>query len=696
MLDATNQNLQEEKNEEIPVKPPQVEGSASPEKQEESLQKDLKLEEKFDKSNDPQEVRDTVSEDTKSELNQVEEIAPKDTIRELKQAETTVSIEVEKEVLTKTNTKEEVTQVSEVETVESEIPEKSIPEPKFDLAALDLETLVKELGNITQNSNVAIIKSNVEEIKKVFDEKFGVLLAEKKAQFIAEGGESIDFYFSSPLKVTFNEMMENYKAKRKAHYDALDVQLKENLNKRIAAIDALKEIIDKADAKTMYNDFKQLQLTWKAIGPVPRTKYNTTWRNYHHHVERFYDLLHLNKDLRELDFKHNLEEKLKIVARAEHLSEQADLESAFKELQELHKKWKEEIGPVSKEFSEEIWQKFSVATKKIHSKRDAFFEGQKTQYEENLKLKVSVIETLEVYDTSKNKTHSDWQRSIKEFEAVRETFFKIGKVNRQKSQQIWERLKGTTKNFNHAKNAFYKELNHSQQENLQKKLALVALASSLKDSEEHQHASSEMKRIQAEWKTIGHVPRKFSDKIWKEFKGACNHYFDRVHKIQDSGSVEEQEALATKKEFLQQIKGVYGNSDIAIEEVKAYLKTWKNIGRVPRKEKAIEVEFNKAIEILFEQLDVSGDELALMKYKIKMDALSLDNPRKIEGEIQFVRKKVDEITKEIKQLENNISFISNATDDNPLVANVKDSIVKNSSTLIVWKQKLTFLRGLLS
>jgi hypothetical protein len=365
-------------------------------------------------------------------------------------------------------------------------------------------------------------------------------------------------------------------------------------------------------------------------------------------------------------------------------------------LQELHKKWKEEIGPVSKEFSEEIWQKFSVATKRIHSKRDAFFEGQKTQYEENLKLKVSVIETLEVYDTSKNKTHSDWQRSIKEFEAVRETFFKIGKVNRQKSQQIWERLKGTTKNFNHAKNAFYKELNHSQQENLQKKLALVALASSLKDSEEHQHASSEMKRIQAEWKTIGHVPRKFSDKIWKEFKGACNHYFDRVHKIQDSGSVEEQEALATKKEFLQQIKGVYGNSDIAIEEVKAYLKTWKNIGRVPRKEKAIEVEFNKAIEILFEQLDVSGDELALMKYKIKMDALSLDNPRKIEGEIQFVRKKVDEITKEIKQLENNISFISNATDDNPLVANVKDSIVKNSSTLIVWKQKLTFLRGLLS
>ena len=695
MLDATNQNLPEEKNEKTSVKTTQEESSTSSDKLEENPEIEVVLEGQSDTSTELQEAGNTVSENTNSELKQVEVAASEEAKSQLNQTEAAGFVEDEKEALTKPTSKAASVQVSEVEAVESEKPEKPLPEPKLNLAALDLEALVKELDKMTQNSNVAAIKSNVEEIKKVFDEKFGVLLAEKKAQFLEEGGASIDFYFSSPLKVTFNELMANYKAKRKAHYDALDVQLKENLNKRIAAIDALKEIIDKADAKTMYNDFKQLQHTWKAIGPVPRTKYNTTWRNYHHHVERFYDLLHLNKDLRELDFKHNLEEKLKIVARAEHLSEQADLESAFKELQVLHKKWKEEIGPVSKEFSEEIWQKFSAATKKIHSKRDVFFEGQKTQYEENLKLKIAVIETLEVFDTANNKTHSDWQRSIKEFEAVRETFFKIGKVPRQKSQQIWERLKTTTKKFNHAKNAFYKELNHTQQENLEKKLALVALATSLKDSEEYQHASSEMKRIQAEWKTIGHVPRKFSDKIWKEFKEACNHYFDRVHKIQDSGSVAEQEALATKKEFLQQIQGVYGNSDIDIEEVKAYLKTWKNIGRVPRKEKAIEVEFNKAIEILFEQLEVSGEDLVLMKYKIKMDAISLDNPRKIEGEIQFVRKKVDEITREIKQLENNISFISNAADDNPLVVNVKESIAKNSSTLILWKQKLTFLRGLL-
>ena len=694
MLDATNQNSQEEKIEEISLKTPQEEGSTFLEKHEENPQ-EVKLEEKSDTSTELHETRNPETENPKSELKQTEEVASEDVKSQLKQADAVGAIEVEKKAFSDPTTKESAAQISEEEAAEIEAPEKPLLEPKLNLDTLDLEALVKELGKTTQNANVTAVKSNVEEIKKVFDEKFSLLLAEKKAQFLSEGGTPIDFYFSSPLKVTFNELMATYKAKRKAHYDALDTQLKENLSKRIAAIESLKEIIEKADAKTMYNDFRQLQHTWKAIGPVPRTKYNTTWRNYHHHVERFYDLLHLNKDLRELDFKHNLEEKLKIVARAEHLSEQVDLESAFKELQVLHKKWKEEIGPVSKDFSEEIWQKFSAATKKIHSKRDVFFEGQKIQYEENLKLKIAVIETLEVYDTATNKTHSDWQRSIKEFEAVRENFFKIGKVPRQKSQQIWERLKVTTKKFNHTKNAFYKELNHTQQDNLQKKLALVALATSLKDSEEFEHASNEMKRIQAEWKTIGHVPRKFSDKIWKEFKGACNHYFDRVHKIQDSGSVAEQEALATKKEFLQQIQGVFGNSDIDIEEVKAYLKTWKNIGRVPRKEKAIELEFNKAIEILFEQLEVSGEELVMMKYKIKMDALSLDNPRKIEGEIQFVRKKVDEITKEIKQLENNISFISNADDDNPLVANVKESIAKNSSTLILWKQKLTFLRGLL-
>lgn len=605
-------------------------------------------------------------------------------------------IETEKPTQTEESKTEKVVEAIEEKVAaaaEKDGEEEAIPVINYD--SMNLEQLVKELGGLVKNEKVQAIKASVDAIKNVFDKKFGKILADKKAAFLAEGGESIDFHFSSPVKNEFNQLISEYKTRRNKYYSDLDATLKENLNKRIEVIDKLKAIIEEADSKTMYKEFKLLQDAWKTIGPVPRTKYNTTWRNYHHHVERFYDLLHLNNDLRELDFKHNLEEKLKIVQKAEALCEINDVQRAFKELQELHKLWKEDIGPVSREFREEVWQKFSAATKIIHDKKDAFYEVQKSKYEENVQLKLAVIANLEAYDYAKNKSHSDWQKSIKEFEARREEFFKIGRVPRNKSQEIWEQLKAVTKKFNHDKNIFYKNLNKEQQTNLEKKLALVELAESLKDSEDFSATTHTMKRIQADWKKIGHVPRKFSDKIWKQFKDACNYYFDRVHQIQDNGSNEQQESLATKKEFLSQINAVLGNTDIKLEEVKAYIKTWKNIGAVPRNEKSIDEDFNKVIEKLFTQLKIEGVELEMLKYKLKFDSFAASNDsRKIDGEVQFVRKKIDEISKSIQQLDNNISFIANAGEDNPLVVNVRNSIAKHSEELKVWKQKLTFLRSL--
>lgn len=566
--------------------------------------------------------------------------------------------------------------------------------PTMDYSSLSMEDVVKEIKNLVKNEKIQAIKSSVESLRKSFDTKFSELIAEKKAAFLEEGGESIDFHFSSPVKVEFNEIINEYRTNRNKHYSNLESQLKENLEKRLTAIENLKQIIEKADSKTMHKEFKELQENWKAIGPVPRTKYNNTWRNYHHHVERFYDLLHMNNDLRELDFKHNLEEKIKIVEEAFQLTLLEDVSKAFKGLQDLHKAWKEDVGPVSREFREEIWQKFSEATKIIHDKRDKYFDEQKSKYQENIQKKLDVITSLENFDSSKNKTHSDWQKSIKDFEAKREVFFTIGKVPRNKSQKIWDQLKEVTKKYNHAKNQFYKDLNSVQHSNLEKKLALLELAKSLKESDDFKSVTGQMKKIQADWKTIGHVPRKHSDKIWKEFKDACNYYFDRVHQVQDNGSNEELEAFETKKDFLSQILGVIGNSEITLDEVKAYMQTWKNIGRVPRKEKQIEADFNGALEKLFAQLSIKGVELQMLKYKMQIDSfLSSNNSRKIESEVMFVRKKIDEVSKGIQQLENNISFIANATEDNPLVKNVRNSIEEQSKDLKVWKDKLTYLRS---
>ena len=463
-----------------------------------------------------------------------------DTKEEL--TETTVDAQenvaiTEDETLEKSAAKNEEEAATEkvVEAIENEVAakaEKVVEKEvvsKVNYDSLDMEALVKELESLLKNEKIQAVKSAVEAIRKSFDAKFSALLAEKKSAFLKEGGESIDFFFSSPLKVKFNELLAEYRKRRNAHYAELEAQLKENLEKRFEVIDKLKSLIENADSKTMHKEFKELDAVWKSIGPVPRTKYNNTWRNYHHHVERFYDLLHINNDLRELDFKHNLEEKLKIVAKVEALSKVNDVTTAFNELQKLHKLWKEDIGPVSREFREEIWQKFSAATKVIHDKRAEYNEGQKLKYAENLQLKRAVISDLEKFDTTNCKSHSDWQKAIKEFESKRENYFKIGKVSGSKRQNVWEQLKTVTKKFNHSKNKFYKELNTEQQENLKKKQELVALAVSLKDNDDYASVTPQMKKIQADWKTIGHVPRKYSDKIWKEFKEACNYYFDNLH-----------------------------------------------------------------------------------------------------------------------------------------------------------------------
>ncbi len=298
---------------------------------------------------------------------------------------------------------------------------------------LSLEELVGMLDQCLKEEPIQKIKSKTDAIKAAFNQKFGALLAEKKAQFLAEGGESIDFQFSSPIKATYNSLLAEYKKKRDAYYAELDTQLKVNLEKRTLVIEQLKELIDQADTNTMYKQFRELQNSWRSIGPVPKTKYNDTWKIYHHHVERFYDLLHLSNDFRDLDFKNNLEQKLELIKKAEALIDVQDVNLAFKELQGLHKEWKEDIGPVAKELREEVWQKFSAATKKIHDKRHDYYKSLKSQVQEIMEKKMAVIEQINAYDTSKNKSHKDWQKSIKEIEVLRKQYFDAGKLPYAKS-----------------------------------------------------------------------------------------------------------------------------------------------------------------------------------------------------------------------------------------------------------------------
>ncbi len=564
--------------------------------------------------------------------------------------------------------------------------------PAVDYDTFSLEELVSSLEKTLSSNPVQKIKSQVEGIKSAFNQKFGAILAEKKAAFLEEGGNSIDFQFSSPIKTDYNNLLSDYKKQRDTFYKNLENNLNENFVKREQVIENLKNLIDEADTSTMYKNFKEIQDTWRTIGSVPKSHYNDTWKTYHHHVERFYDLLHLSNDFRDLDFKHNLEKKIKIIEKAEALSEEADINFAFKELQDLHKKWKEDVGPVAKEMREVVWQKFSVATKNIHDKRHDYYKEMRSKYDEIIEKKMVTINAISAYDPSNNKSHSDWQKSINEIEKLRKDYFNAGKLPYSKSEEVWQKFKNATKKFNAAKNVFYKQEKNGQQENLEQKIALIEYAESIKDSDDWEMATNAMKKVQSDWKKIGHVPRKFSDDIWKRFKAACNHYFDRFHEQKNAVSKEEQAVVDAKKEFLDTLKET---EEATKDSVLEAINSWKDLGRLPREVRHLEGKFNKQIDRMLESLSLDKNEVSMLKFTNVVDSLAVDNDsRKLDSEEIFVRKKIDEIFKEIQQLENNMGFFSNVKDNNPLFLNVKNKLEAHKEDLAIWKEKLSYLKKL--
>lgn len=567
-----------------------------------------------------------------------------------------------------------------------------------DYSSLSLEDLVAELTKLVKESPVQSIQNNVNSLKNAFNIKFGEILRKEKAKFIEEGGNVIDFQYSNPIKTAYNSILYDYKIKRNEFYAGQENSLKKNLEAKLEIIEELKHLIDNADGSTMYKIFKDIQSKWREVGPIPRAKYNDAWKTYHHHVERFYDLLHLNNDLRELDFKHNLEEKLKLVAKAEELAELEDVNFAFKELQIVHKLWKEEVGPVARNEREAVWNRFSDATKKIHDKRHEFFKDVKSKYEENVEKKLEIISLIEAVDTSKNVSRSDWQKSIDQVDALRNHFFKVGQTSRNKSDEIWSKFKSATKKFNVEKNKYFKDVKKDHLDNLNAKKLLIEKAVALKNSEDWDATTEVMKKIQSDWKKIGHVPRKYSDKLWKEFKEACNYYFDRLHKRQDAGNKEQLEVFNEKKDILKHLKEDFedDDKDLTLADIKDYVNDWRNLGRVPYEMRHIEVKFNKLLDKVVEtNEDIDKQEVEMIKFKILVNGyLEQKNYRKLDSEQLFVRKKVDESMKEIQQLENNLGFISNITEDNPLVKNVRDNIAEYKLKLEIWKSKLDYLRQL--
>ncbi len=571
--------------------------------------------------------------------------------------------------------------------------------PMLEYASLSMDALVDELEKLTEVEKVMSVKEHVEEIKKEFLAKYHHFIEEKKDEFKAENPDSTeDFEYHLPLKSKFDTLYKQLKGKQNAHFKSLQNNLNTNLERRLAIVEEIKNLINpQENIKDTLKIFNELREEWRTIGPIPRDKYNHVWNNYHFHVENFYDYLHLDREARDQDFKHNLELKQKIIARVEELVNEVDITKAFRELQDLHRIWKEEIGPVDREHREEIWNQFSALTKQMHDKREGLFANQREKETANLEKKKEIIAEIEKLATEEVTAHSQWQGLIEKVEALRNAFFSAGKVPSEINEATWAEFKTAVRNFNSHKNAFYKDIKKEQNDNLSKKMALVEKAKTLSVSEDFAATTPLMKQIQEEWKQIGHVPRKYSDKVWKEFKDACNQFFDRMKATRNEANSEEIEAFDKKKAYLDALKDfqLTGEHKADLEAIKAHIEQWKSFGKVPFSRRHVEGKFNKILDALFEKLSLSKKDGDMMRFSNKLEQLAgSDDHRKLESEKIFIIRKIEELQSEIFQLENNIQFFTHAKKDNPLVKEVFKNIEKHKDELKTWKDKLKQLRNL--
>lgn len=574
--------------------------------------------------------------------------------------------------------------------------------PMLDYEVMEMDQLVNELQKLVSNEKVMSIKDHVEEIKKTFLTKYHHMLEEKREEFQAENtdpNESFEYHF--PLKNKFDQIYNTYKSNKNSHFKSLQNSLQANLENRLALVEELKNLIDpQANIKDTLKQFNDLRERWKNAGPIPKDKYNHVWNNFHFHVENFYDYLHLDREARDIDFKHNLESKQKIIARVEELLQEEDINKAFRELQDLHRIWKEDIGPVSREHREAIWTQFSELTKQMHDKREKLFEKQREQELVNLANKKEIIAKIEFLATEKVHSHQQWLLQIEKVEQLRNAFFTAGKVPADINEATWAAFKAAVRDFNNFKNSFYKDIKKDQTENLNKKLALVAKAKELQESEDFANTTPIMKQIQEEWKQIGHVPRKYSDKIWNEFKEACNHYFDKLKEHRSVENSEEITAFENKKAYLEELKKfqLVGDHKTDLDAIKKHIENWKSYGKVPFSRRHIEGKFNKILDALFEKLSLSKKESEMMRFSNRMESLSESNDiRKIDNEKIFLMRKIEEVQNEIFQLENNIQFFTNtknAKKENSIVLEVRKNIALHKENLEVWKEKLHQLRNM--
>jgi pterin-4a-carbinolamine dehydratase len=529
---------------------------------------------------------------------------------------------------------------------------------------LSIEEIVSKLRELASSEDLQ--RKEMDELKSQFYRSIRNETAEQKAKFLANGGEEIDFVPEElPLYTEGKELLAKIKEKRAQIQAREEAEKEQNVAKKLAIIEQIKQLTEnpgQEDFNKTYQEFRLLQQQWNDIKLIPQAKANELWKSYQLYVERFYDLVRINNEFREYDFKKNLELKTELCEAAERLDEEPDVISAFHQLQNLHQQWRE-IGPVSRKDREEIWNRFKEASNKINKKYQAHFEEIKLQENENLEKKTAICEQLESIDYSVLTTQKAWREQLDKVLALQDEWRKIGYVPKKWNSKIYERYRAACNIFFEKKNQFQKSIRDELDENLRKKTALCEQAEALKDSKDWRTTTQEMIRIQKEWKEIGPVPRKFVDSLWQRFISACDYFFEQKKLSSSSHLAEEQNNLEAKKAIIEKINNI--DPQLPIDEASALLhqliEEWHNIGHVPFKQKdTIYSDFYEATEAQFNRLNIDKGDRKLQSYRNSIsDMAKSDNGRgQLLREREKLMRQYDRMKNELQTYENNLGFLS--------------------------------------
>jgi len=569
--------------------------------------------------------------------------------------------------------------------------------PPVDYSGFSKNELVETLSLLIDNRPASEIRDDIERIKSLFYKKLKSETEERKSKFL-EGGGKIEEYkiWVDPLDYRVKELLEKYKEKKNDFSRVQEAEKYDNLKKKYDIIDKIKDLVNREESiNKTFHDFRTLQNEWHSIGVVPQASLKDLWENYHHSVEVFYDYIKINKELRDLDLRKNLELKVLLCEKAEELLLEPDPVNAFRLLQDFHNNWRE-IGPVPQESKNEIWERFKEATSQINKRHHEYFEKQKDDQRKNLEAKLALCEEVEAINLLEIKNFRDFDERADKIVSLQKMWRTIGFAPKKQNNKVYQRFREACDTFFEKKRTFYADNKETQLNNLQLKTELCIQAESLQDSTDWKAISDALIRLQREWKEIGPVPRKQSEKTWKRFRKACDRFFNRKAEFFANLDTSYEDNLKAKTALIEELEKFDPGSDVqtAFERLKDVQRKWTEIGFVPfNKKEEITGRYRNALNKEFDKLKIADEDKSILKYRTKLDNLKT-NPktsRKVRNERDKFFTKIKQLESDIVLWENNIGFFAKSANADTLIREVREKIDSAKKMIKTLEEKVRMI-----